>query len=123
MGAPVVVAKGCNLLAQQIKREARWHGIPLVENPPLTQAMDPQAANRPINALQPSLVRRVLDDMKRLLGEPLEVPSPIVLCSSLTRFHVRRLLEPFLPRLVVLSPAEIPAAVSIQFLGGRAVSE
>ena len=39
MGAPVVVAKGCNLLAQQIKREARWHGIPLVENPPLAQAL------------------------------------------------------------------------------------
>ena len=61
--------------------------------------------------------------MKRLLGEPLAVPSPIVLYSSLTRFHVRRLLEPFLPGLAVLSPAEIAAAVSIQSLGGRAVSE
>jgi flagellar biosynthetic protein FlhB len=39
MPAPVVVAKGRNLIAQQIKREARWHGIPLVENPPLAQAL------------------------------------------------------------------------------------
>ena len=39
MAAPVVVAKGRNLLAQTIKREARWHGIPLVENPPLAQAL------------------------------------------------------------------------------------
>jgi flagellar biosynthesis protein FlhB len=39
MEAPVVVAKGRNLLAQRIKREARWHGIPLVENPPLAQAL------------------------------------------------------------------------------------
>jgi flagellar biosynthetic protein FlhB len=39
MEAPVVVAKGRNLLAQQIKREACWHGIPLVENPPLAQAL------------------------------------------------------------------------------------
>jgi flagellar biosynthesis protein FlhA len=83
----------------------------------LAQVLDPQAANRPSNALQPSLIRRVLEGMKRLLGEPLAVPSPIVLCSSPTRFHLRRLLEPFLPRLVVLSPAEIPAAVSIQSLG------
>jgi flagellar biosynthesis protein FlhA len=83
----------------------------------LAQILDPQAANRPSNALQPSLIRRVLEGMKRLLGEPLAVPSPIVLCSSPTRFHLRRLLEPFLPRLVVLSPAEIPAAVSIQSLG------
>jgi flagellar biosynthetic protein FlhB len=39
MAAPVVVAKGRNLLAQQIKREARWLGIPLVENVPLAQAL------------------------------------------------------------------------------------
>jgi flagellar biosynthetic protein FlhB len=39
MAAPVVVAKGRNLLAQKIKHEARWHGIPLVENPPLAQAL------------------------------------------------------------------------------------
>ncbi|HTS67394.1 MAG TPA: EscU/YscU/HrcU family type III secretion system export apparatus switch protein [Terriglobia bacterium] len=39
MAAPVVVAKGRNLLAQRIKREATWHGIPVVENPPLAQAL------------------------------------------------------------------------------------
>ena len=39
MPAPVVVAKGRHLFAQKIKREARWHGIPLVENPPLAQAL------------------------------------------------------------------------------------
>jgi flagellar biosynthesis protein FlhA len=83
----------------------------------LAQVLDPQAANRSPSALQPSLIRRVLEGMKRLLGEPMSVPSPIVLCSSPTRFHLRRLMEPFLPRVVVLSPAEIPAAVSIQSLG------
>jgi flagellar biosynthesis protein FlhA len=83
----------------------------------LAQVLDPQAANRPSNALQPSLIRRVLEGMKRLLGEPLAVPSPIVLCSSPTRFYLRCLLGPSLPRLVVLSPAEISAAVSIQSLG------
>ncbi len=39
MAAPVVVAKGRNLFAQKIKREARWLGIPVVENPPLAQAL------------------------------------------------------------------------------------
>lgn len=39
MAAPVVVAKGRNLLAQRIKREARWREIPVVENPPLAQAL------------------------------------------------------------------------------------
>ena len=39
LAAPVVVAKGRNLLAQQIKQIARWHSIPVVENPPLAQAL------------------------------------------------------------------------------------
>lgn len=37
--APTVVAKGRNLLARQIKEAARWHGVPLVENPPLAHAL------------------------------------------------------------------------------------
>jgi flagellar biosynthetic protein FlhB len=39
MAAPVVVAKGRNLFAQQIKQAARWQGIPVVENPPLAHAL------------------------------------------------------------------------------------
>jgi flagellar biosynthesis protein FlhB len=39
MDAPVVVAKGRNLLAAQIKEIARWNGIPMVENPPLAHAL------------------------------------------------------------------------------------
>ena len=39
MDAPVVVAKGRNLLATQIKEIARWQGIPIVENPPLAHAL------------------------------------------------------------------------------------
>jgi flagellar biosynthesis protein FlhB len=39
MGAPIVVAKGRNLLAQQIKQVARWYQIPIVENPPLAHAL------------------------------------------------------------------------------------
>lgn len=39
MDAPVVVAKGQNLLAQIIRQQAVWDGIPIVENPPLAQAL------------------------------------------------------------------------------------
>lgn len=39
MAAPTVVAKGRNLLAQQIKQVARWHGIPIMDNPPLAHAL------------------------------------------------------------------------------------
>ena len=39
MVAPVVVAKGRNLIAEKIKQIARWHEIPIIENPPLAQAL------------------------------------------------------------------------------------
>ncbi len=39
MGAPVVVAKGKNLIAKKIRELARWHEIPIIENPPLAQAL------------------------------------------------------------------------------------
>jgi flagellar biosynthetic protein FlhB len=39
MAAPVVVAKGRNLMAQRIKEMARWEQIPIVENRPLARAL------------------------------------------------------------------------------------
>lgn len=39
MDPPKVLAKGRNLLAEQIKSEARWAGIPIVENPPLARSL------------------------------------------------------------------------------------
>jgi len=39
MPAPIVVAKGKDLIAEQIKEVARWHGIPTIENPPLAQVL------------------------------------------------------------------------------------
>jgi flagellar biosynthesis protein FlhB len=39
MPAPVVVAKGRDLFAEQIKEVARWHNIPTLENPPLAQVL------------------------------------------------------------------------------------
>ena len=39
MEAPVVVSKGRDLLAQKIKDIARWQAIPIMENPPLAQAL------------------------------------------------------------------------------------
>jgi len=39
MDAPVVIAKGRDLLAQKMKEIARWKEIPVLENPPLAQAL------------------------------------------------------------------------------------
>ena len=82
----------------------------------LGRAFSGQAA--PVsNALQPSFVRRILDGLRRLAGEQVAVASPVLLCPTPARFHLKRLLEPFLPKLVVLSPGEIPSVVSVQSIG------
>jgi len=39
MATPVVVAKGKNYLAQRIRQRAMEHQVPIVENPPLAQAL------------------------------------------------------------------------------------
>lgn len=39
METPRVLAKGRNLLAEEIKAEARWAGVPVLENPPLARSL------------------------------------------------------------------------------------
>jgi flagellar biosynthesis protein FlhA len=83
----------------------------------ISRAFDPQSANAKSPALQTTFLRRVLDGLRRVAGDQIAVASPILLCGSPARFHLRRLLEPFVPRIVVISPAEIPPIVPVQSLG------
>ena len=39
MSAPTVLAKGRDLHAKEIREEARWAGIPMIENPPLARSL------------------------------------------------------------------------------------
>jgi flagellar biosynthesis protein FlhA len=68
-------------------------------------------------SLQPPFARRILDGLRRLAGDQVAVASPVLLCSTPARYYLKRLLEPFLPKVVVLSPLEVPAVVEVQSLG------
>jgi flagellar biosynthesis protein FlhA len=83
----------------------------------LTRALNPQPGAVSSGGLQPSFVRRILDSLRQLAGEQVAQTAPVLLCSTPARFHLRRLLEPFLPKVVVLSPLEIPPMVPVQSLG------
>ncbi|MFZ0774280.1 MAG: flagellar biosynthesis protein FlhA [Candidatus Sulfotelmatobacter sp.] len=67
--------------------------------------------------LQPPFARRILDGLRRLAGEQVALASPVLLCATPARYHLKRLLEPFLPKVVVLSPLEVPPVVEVQSLG------
>ncbi len=69
------------------------------------------------SALQISVARRVLDSLRSTYGERVSEAPPVLLCSSPGRFYLRRLLEPFLPKIVVISPSEIPPMTMVQSVG------
>jgi flagellar biosynthesis protein FlhA len=67
--------------------------------------------------LQISVARRVVDSLRGSFGEQVGEAPPVLLCSSPGRFYLRRLLEPFMPKIVVISPSEIPSMTLVQSVG------
>lgn len=80
-----------------------------------TASQTPQLS--PGGALQISVARKVLDGLRAMLGEQFAMAPPVLLCASPGRFYLRRHLEPFLPRVVVISPSEIPPMTQVKSLG------
>ena len=77
-----------------------------------------QQSNQAIStAHQVNLARRVLDGLRMNFGKEIGSAPPILLCSSPGRFYLRRLLEPFIPKIVVISPGEIPPMTPVQSVG------
>ena len=82
---------------------------------------DPENAQRLLGeAPRPApaaFLRTIVDSVKRLMAGAPMTALPVLLCPSPARYHVRRWLEPFLPRVTVLSPAEIPPDVRVRSIG------
>ena len=88
----------------------------------LAATFDPQAAlllgeAAPRPGGQGEYLRRLLESVKRLTGASAGVALPVLLCPSPARYHVRRWLEPFVPKITVLAPAEIPPEIRIRSVG------
>ncbi len=68
-------------------------------------------------AIQVSVANRVFNGLRTMLGDQVAMAPPVLLCSSPGRFYLKRLLEPLIPKIVVISPSEIPPAIPVQSLG------
>jgi flagellar biosynthesis protein FlhA len=79
-----------------------------------TTSQQPQLAT---GALQISVASRVLAGLRTMLGDQVASAPPVLLCSSPGRFYLKRLLEPYIPKIVVISPSEIPPMTQVQSLG------
>jgi flagellar biosynthesis protein FlhA len=80
-----------------------------------TSSQHPQAALS--GAIQISVARRVLDGLRLMLGDQVAMAPPVLLCASPGRFYLRRVLEPFIPKIVVIAPSEIPPMTPVMSLG------
>jgi flagellar biosynthesis protein FlhA len=82
---------------------------------------DPESAGRLLGdggkAAPAAFLRRIVESVKKLTGGAPMTALPVLLIPSPARYHMRRWLEPFLPGVTVLSPAEIPAAVRVRSVG------
>jgi len=97
----------------------------LVLSPGLEQEIvgtfDPDSAVRLLgDGTKPApaaFLRRIVESVKRLTGGAPTTALPELLCPSPARYHMRRWLEPFLPRITVLAPSEIPPDVRVRSVG------
>jgi len=63
------------------------------------------------------ILRRIADSVKSLIGPAGDSALPVLLCASPARYALWRWLEPVLPRLTVLAPAEIAPGIPVRAVG------
>jgi flagellar biosynthesis protein FlhA len=63
------------------------------------------------------LVRRLTDSVRQLIGSSSAAALPVLLVPSPARYHVKRWLEPALPRLAVVAAGEIPPEIRLRPVG------
>ncbi|MGA8161742.1 MAG: flagellar biosynthesis protein FlhA [Acidobacteriaceae bacterium] len=63
------------------------------------------------------VLRRIVDSVKSLIGGGSDAALPVLLCASPARYHLWRWLEPALPKLTVLAPAEITPGIPVRAVG------
>jgi len=82
---------------------------------------DPESASRLLgDGSRPApaaFMRRIVESVKQLTGGSPATALPVLLVPSPARYHMRRWLEPFLPKVTVLSPAEIPPVIRVRSVG------
>ncbi len=64
-----------------------------------------------------AVLNRIADSVKQLIGPRPSSALPVLLAPSPARYYLRRWLEGTLPRITILSPAEIPAEIRLRSAG------
>ena len=81
--------------------------------------LSPESSNRLLTAAAPGtpVLRRLADSVRQLIGSVSSAALPVLLCPSPARYHVKRWLEPVMPRLAVVAAGEIPPEIRLRPVG------
>ena len=86
----------------------------------ILSTLAPESGNRLLAASATPgvpVLRRLADSVKQLIGSNSAAALPVLLCPSPARYHVKRWLEPVLPRLSVVAAGEIPPEIRLRPVG------
>jgi len=89
----------------------------------IVSTFDPEGAGRRLlsdgaEAPKPGeALRRLVESVKSLTGAQGSSALPVLLCPSPARYHLRRWLEPMLPKVTVLASQEIPPEIRVRSIG------
>jgi flagellar biosynthesis protein FlhA len=96
----------------------------LLLDPPLEEeilsTLAPDSSQRLLHAAgapATPMVRRLIDSLRQLIGGSSAAALPVLLCPSPARYHVKRWLDPVLPRLSVLAAGEISPEIRLRPVG------
>jgi flagellar biosynthesis protein FlhA len=86
----------------------------------ILSTLSPETGNRLLSAAAAPAVpvlRRLADSLRQLIGSASAAALPVLLCPSPARYHVKRWLDPVLPRLAVVAAGEIPPDIRLRPVG------
>jgi flagellar biosynthesis protein FlhA len=86
----------------------------------ILSTLAPDSGNRLLSSAATSgvpVLRRLTDSLRQLIGSVSTAALPVLLCPSPARYHVKRWLEPVMPRLAVVAAGEIPPEIRLRPVG------
>jgi flagellar biosynthesis protein FlhA len=63
------------------------------------------------------VTRRLTDSLKQLIASVPATALPVLLAPSPARYHIRRWIEPWVPRVAVVAVSDLPAEIRLKPVG------
>ena len=82
--------------------------------------LSPEGGQRQLEASSRSatpLIRRLGDSLRQLIAHAPATALPVLLAPSPARYHVKRWIEPWVPRMAVIAVTDIPAETRLRPMG------